>query len=298
MVKSAVGNRFGFLFVVGVGLAGCAPLQQAPLVYSSKTIVGVDISSPTSEQPGVSLSLGFKNLDAAYVPVAVAKPCKEPEGSSEAPNHDINYKQIDCENAIYGMQLVGGKVDGINENHKNEGKQSKQLDELMVLLGKRDVLNSEIQLLSTSADAGDQNKVTNDKSQLVDIEKKLASITSSNPEILVEAMEKNNKGDSYSVFGSFDSKTKAKTDAEGKSAEAGVTLGKVFSTGIAAQYLSDGLGRQHASLGEAEKEKACLAEGRKMLSDYQAAAKDKFDAAVYADLAKTLATSCSSALPK
>jgi hypothetical protein len=53
-------------------LSGCA-LQQAPLVYSSKISVGVDLSATSSETPGASINLGYKSIDAAYVPVAVSK---------------------------------------------------------------------------------------------------------------------------------------------------------------------------------------------------------------------------------
>jgi len=51
----------------------CAPLQQAPLVYSSKLIVGVDVSANASESPGASVNIGVKSVDAAYVPIAVSK---------------------------------------------------------------------------------------------------------------------------------------------------------------------------------------------------------------------------------
>lgn len=54
-------------------IVACAPLQQAPLVYSSKTAVGLDVSTNASENPGVSINVGVKVVDAAYVPVAVSK---------------------------------------------------------------------------------------------------------------------------------------------------------------------------------------------------------------------------------
>lgn len=69
-------NRFIRNLVVGptVVLSGaCAPLQQAPLVYSSKVAVGVDLSSNATENPGISITLGVKTVDVAYVPVAVSK---------------------------------------------------------------------------------------------------------------------------------------------------------------------------------------------------------------------------------
>jgi hypothetical protein len=62
-----------FVLLVLPLFSGCAPLQQAPLVYSSKLVIGADISTPTSESPGVSVSLGVKSVDAAYVPIAISK---------------------------------------------------------------------------------------------------------------------------------------------------------------------------------------------------------------------------------
>ena len=54
----------------------CAPLMQAPLVYSSKTQAGVNFTTTSAETPGVEISLGYKSLNTAYVPVAVARACE------------------------------------------------------------------------------------------------------------------------------------------------------------------------------------------------------------------------------
>ena len=78
-------------------LAACAPLQQAPLVYSSKTSMGIDLSTPTSEQPGVSINIGFKQVDAAYVPVAVAKDCDTGKGVQN------------CQHKIYELMKITGE---------------------------------------------------------------------------------------------------------------------------------------------------------------------------------------------
>ncbi len=58
-------------------LGGCAHLEQAPLVYASKTSFGVDVSTASTENPGISMNLGYKQVDAAYVPVAVARKCND-----------------------------------------------------------------------------------------------------------------------------------------------------------------------------------------------------------------------------
>ena len=63
-------------------LAGCVTVPMAPLVYGSKTVGGLDISTTTSTtNPGVSISIGYKRDDVALVPVAVLKNKAQPVGS-------------------------------------------------------------------------------------------------------------------------------------------------------------------------------------------------------------------------
>jgi hypothetical protein len=80
-------KRVASLLGTAFFLGSCAPLQQAPLVYSSKVAVGIDISSNATENPGVSISLGVKTTDAAYVPVAVSKTidAKAADGAASTP---------------------------------------------------------------------------------------------------------------------------------------------------------------------------------------------------------------------
>jgi len=73
---------------IGV-LGGCSPLQQAPLVYSSKVIVGVDVSANASESPGAAINIGVKSVDAAYVPIAVSKQLDSGDKRSEAATLEI-----------------------------------------------------------------------------------------------------------------------------------------------------------------------------------------------------------------
>jgi hypothetical protein len=65
------------IVVLVLSTAGCTHLQQAPLVYSSKTSVGVDIATTSTETPGIAFNVGYKQVDAAYVPVAVARTCRD-----------------------------------------------------------------------------------------------------------------------------------------------------------------------------------------------------------------------------
>jgi hypothetical protein len=61
------------LGIACVLVSGCPPLQQAPLMYTSKQTLGIDLTTPTAQSPSVTSNLGFMNLDAAYIPLAVSK---------------------------------------------------------------------------------------------------------------------------------------------------------------------------------------------------------------------------------
>ncbi|MGO1070079.1 hypothetical protein [Lysobacter sp. CA199] len=95
-MKTVTASCIAVLLVLG----GCATMEQAPLVYSSKTSVGVDISTTSTETPGLSMSVGVKLVDAAYVPVAVSKRCQTKDGGYE------------CSPAINGVHIIGGTASG------------------------------------------------------------------------------------------------------------------------------------------------------------------------------------------
>lgn len=120
----------GFPFFLFVGLAGCAHLEQAPLVYTSKTTLGIEVSTASAEAPGLAMSVGFRQVDAAYVPVAVARPC---------PANGVSGGS-DCSDPAYALQLVSGHSE--SGNHKGDNKSAdataemQAFDEAMVSYGK------------------------------------------------------------------------------------------------------------------------------------------------------------------
>lgn len=307
-----------FVFVLG----GCAPLQQAPLVYSSKVTLGVDLSATATEQPGVSLNLGYKQIDAAYVPVAVAKPCDLQDAKNELCAGD-NYKlqQIRGDNTVDDSQGSRDKLEGAqkllsdystaNDKRKtatqaaidaqaelDKVKKLQQDNSAALEANKGEIATAEGLLKSANAqEVADSKKKEDDikkaqqqvndakskQAQLiqmqVDLAKRLQNASddlgnkqkqksdaeknfdlvdiSKDPAKLADALKivvtgSNKKGDAYSVFGSFDASTKIATEG-GTSAkgEGGVTLGKVFSTGVASQNLSLGLQGFYANIGRA-----------------------------------------------
>jgi hypothetical protein len=60
----------GTLALVSTLLAGCAlPAHNNTLIFAVKRDVGVDVSGPTAADPGVSINLGYKERQMAWVPL-------------------------------------------------------------------------------------------------------------------------------------------------------------------------------------------------------------------------------------
>ncbi|MEN9867309.1 MAG: hypothetical protein RL748_2899 [Pseudomonadota bacterium] len=243
-------NRCKNLFVfVPVLLAGCA-LPQAPLVYSSKVAIGVGISAATPDQPGVDIHIGYKQVDVAYVPVAVGKPC-DPANSK----------------AVCGLEKLEGKS-------KVDSSEGGGLANLHFL--EKQLKNARGELLKMQKN-GSATDIANAKSALEAAELKFnTTLNGADKQVLLAASgDENNKHDAYSVFGSFDSFVKAggNADKAGPNASASLNLGRIFSTGVAAQHLTEGMGhnfKNGATLsksGSAE----CMAQSGKLISSFESA---------------------------
>jgi hypothetical protein len=55
--------------------SACAPLEQAPLIYSAAEKGGLFVSTSPSSTSIIDVSIGWSVIDTAYVPVEVAKHC-------------------------------------------------------------------------------------------------------------------------------------------------------------------------------------------------------------------------------
>ncbi|MET4729140.1 hypothetical protein ABIE09_002953 [Lysobacter enzymogenes] len=274
------------LFALGaLALAGCATLEQAPLVYSSKTSVGVDIATTATETPGLSMSVGFKQVDAAYVPVAVSKACSTKDHTSE------------CKNGIHDVYLISGNAKDGAYNDSDEETNRIRLEEIDRALNEFkaaaiDVATAEREQATVDQNLNDirekirkagldKSPVTSDpnippggtgavpvpvvgsieqdlmqRQDTLMIEKSLADQKLKNKKLVLDvrraaSLKAQNalyiQGDSYSVFGSFESKSKIKApsgsseQSKREAAEASVGLGKIFATGVASQNISRGL---------------------------------------------------------
>lgn len=270
--------------------SGCMPMEQAALVYSSKNSVGLNLASGTTENPGFDLIIGVKNVDVAYVPVAVAKHCPDASGS---PN---------CRDRIYStMPISGGSTDPISsgdkyrevgdinsklqsntrqisdnnkkigninelENRKVDLERQKSLvasegiasDEaagrIAAIQGKIDGINDQLRTLAQSGAQSTIENLQGDNARLLRENDELTGQLSGLNQVLSQNPE-SQKNDAYSVYGSFNGTGSATTSS------GGAGMGKVFSTGIAAQNLSKDIGKAQMVISFAECVKTLSAPG-------------------------------------
>lgn len=247
-------------------LVACYPMEQAPLVYSSKSTVGASIAGGTPDNPGIDITVGYKAIDVALVPVAVAKYCPEQNGS-------------DCTDPIYNVNVIsGGKKDeqnsgdiqdAIREAKKTQNQliderstRQKELGEAESSLAKiallelrtkekndscgTDAIQTECNAKTQAYDTLEKQISLDDKKSLIERRSKLESdLAGLNKKIdsgseNIAALNKNlsssqigNRTDSLSVYGTFSG------SANGGKDTASAGGGKVFATGIAAQNLSE-----------------------------------------------------------
>lgn len=294
------GNKAKWLAVAATVLAvgGCYPLEQAPLVYSSKQQIGVHVTSGTTDTPGLDIVIGYKGLDIAMVPVAVAKYC-------EAADHK------DCLDEIYRMQVIaGGRQDplstkeiakrmdalrkSITDNQRtfdsNEAeikltdiklaqaqRRSDLLKEIETIRGKLDALEQPKEEVAESDTAepdtaepdtaertstlqSEKSKKEKELAEYQDVatfniareETAVARLRAQNTSLQaairnerdqLTSLEQQQQGakagsraDALSVYGTFTG------NATGQAQQAGLSAGKVFATGVAAQYLAERAG--------------------------------------------------------
>lgn len=224
-------------------VSACTPLQQAPLLYSSKLTVGVDVSATTTETPGASASIGVKTVDAAYVPVAVSKE------SEEGPDGKPRTFEIEKIEAVYGEGTTQAQLDSLTAENKKkisdylEAKKAEDAAQAKVT-----TLQSQIQAVEnpTKIEQDNQNNLSK---QLETAKTDLNNKKEEANKLFVEASKaasllRTDKRDAMSVYGRFDSYSSASTESNNPqpntaSPSANLTVGKIFSTGVASQNLTE-----------------------------------------------------------
>lgn len=256
-------------------LAGCYPMEQAPLVYASKSTIGVNITGGTTDNPGIDLVVGYKASDIALVPVAAAKHCRSTIAGA-------------CDSDLYRMTVIGGNKRDASSNGDLEIEitnakldADEKYNRVQALSGEKQNLLAR-QALATNRDAlltaaaelgeetdGEEAAIQSRRNELAtklaaeayqglpDTEEITGEIAVKQEEI--EAANRDygrssehladlraqlrsessaNREDSLSVYGTFGGTGNAQP-GQGQAYSAGIAGDKVFATGIAAQNLSD-----------------------------------------------------------
>lgn len=254
--------------MAGMLCSACVPMEQAALTYTSKSTIGVGLEAGTAETPGLDVTIGFKESNAALVPVAVAKFCYKARGA-------------ECQNAIYQMALIqGGKEDVVengpvqsrleeiaatlNKLNQDQARETEQLANLRAKVAVAEAAQSaqdELDNMGT-ASVQDTPEITSRRSELTakaqsapdgfnlgNAIQQTAALENTRTErtqkietfleerkSLTTQLESNSasgRTDAFSVYGRFSGQ------ANGTGQGASLTAGKVFATGIAAQNLTE-----------------------------------------------------------
>jgi len=261
-------------------LSGCTALPQSALIYSSRSTVGVSLTSNPASSSGITLSAGVDVMDAAYVPVAVTS--KARDGSSiESPVNLIkgNYGSLDGkkdpekltrdnQQKIEDYVRALNRVTTLSLQADSLSKIQKDIDSLRAThndtVSKLNTLTGTTTASPTDLEnARNAEKNANDAliakaKQYSSLDTDLKFVTDKLQEAKANANEKltaaaeaagllqQDKSDAYSVYGRFNADVSSGTTVvapldgkPGPSASVALLAGKIFSTGVASQNLTE-----------------------------------------------------------
>ncbi len=246
-------------------LSGCA-MEQAALVYSAQISIGVGVAAATPNQPGVDLHIGYKQTDVAYVPVAVkSRSCDNTEKN--------NCKTI--------------KIEGRNKVDNGNNGDGGAIAELHFLYKNVTHARGKLQEAKNNGDAS-KIAAANDAFNNADTALKTKLLSTDPLIILAAASDENKKEDAFSVFGSFDSIAKVNApDKDKTNPNASLNIGRIFSTGVASQNLTEGV-RDNYRVNAG----SCLASTSSMINNFASTVKDDAGKKELAELIKNLGKYC------
>lgn len=104
-----------------LSLGACASSEATPLIYVSAQRVGVGLAAGTAETPGAEISIGYKGIDAAYVPVAMVRECS---GQEQVAEQGGDYYSNDCRRIVQ----ISGRYDSRDSVERINNSQSQRSD--------------------------------------------------------------------------------------------------------------------------------------------------------------------------
>lgn len=250
-------------------LSGCAAMEQAPLVYSSAKQFGLGVKSGAPDAPGLDVTIGFRALDAAYVPVAVAKQC--PAGQ-QCTGVSYNVLPINGTSQISGLrqvddQRIAAETRTVEDGVRAIEERARQKVALAASVAETDRLaTDQARLASLVAAAAAAPLSAADEAERVQLQARVDRVAKLDAPALkaeIARLENENaatarqveeargrlrtllaqrseqtgdaKTDALSVYGTFNG------DSSGTAEGASLRLGNTFSTGVAAQNMTQGL---------------------------------------------------------
>ncbi|QHL91458.1 hypothetical protein GVO57_12375 [Sphingomonas changnyeongensis] len=250
-------------------LGGCAAMEQAPLVYSSAKQFGLGVKSGAPDAPGLDVTIGFRALDAAYVPVAVAKQC--PAGQ-QCSGVSYNVLPINGKSEISGLrqvddQRIAAETRAIEEGVRAIDERARRKAALAASVAEIKLLaTDQARLAALTAAAATAPLSATEDAERVQLQARVDRVTKLDAQALgaeITRLEGENattarqveeargrlrtllaqrseqtgdaKTDALSVYGTFNG------DSSGNVDGASLRLGNTFSTGVAAQNMTQGL---------------------------------------------------------
>lgn len=304
-------KRFVVMLLCGVAvaMAGCGTLDQAALVYASSQTMGVSVRAGTPEKPGLDLTIGYSGLNAASVPVVVQLACENLTADQcaavtgqfrpilgNATDAERNNRNAEIASIVTDLgenQLdrkeLEGRIEQIDENIRSRTDLNRINNEISTLQAQQTKTEQEaVSLSSLIADRDRINQLPSTGQLNVsraDTLQEIADIQTEDSEKVDQLRAlagaegvslSNGQSDALSVYGSFNGSAGAGQN------NGSLTVGQVFSTGVASQHLADGIRDSAQFRASAD----CLA----ALNILMAELVTKLGAALAADAIKALST--------
>lgn len=221
---------------------GCQTMPQASLVYASRQTLGINVSTPSQTQPEpLNLTIGFGNQDIAYVPV-VADGCQTIDADyqrnyAKPKNGDKDKQLADCLTAKAGQKRAKSAH---GNNSPESGSHDDDNDGAQTPTRARAIAQGE-------SSAGAHTRLVADTPALPATPAivEIPPTRDSGPwpyDLLHKDGNAMKIEDASSVLGTFGSGLHVGSDTSN-------SLGKFFSTGVAAQQRAEGFAYKQAAEG-------------------------------------------------
>ncbi|WP_138983955.1 hypothetical protein [Sphingomonas elodea] len=243
-------------------------MEQTSLTYTSRTTMGVGVAGGTPDTPGLDVNIGFKEANVALVPVAVAKYCYKSTGAQcQNPIYKMEMIAGGKFDAIQNSPIekriseFDREIQQFFDQQKADDDNRATLAAGIALVEAADAADSELLKLGPAAADDTPEKInarkalaakaavrpanfdaTKSRKEIAQLDaskstrsERLNGLLQQKSNLLgqLNANTDSKRTDAFSVYGRFSGA------ANGDSGGAGLTAGKVFATGVAAQNITE-----------------------------------------------------------